>query len=120
MTTKRLNLYRGITLLGWASLGLLLLVWNTWLIDLHHHTLLGSLAIALVPLLLPLRGILQGEWRAYLAAALLSLMYFMHGVTEAFQPGDNLPASLEIAFSLIGFAGALGYAHAARSMRLDG
>lgn len=110
-----LTLYRWVTLTAWGGLGLLLFVWNTLLIDRHHHTVIGSLIIALLPLLLPLKGLLQGVPRAYIAGAVLSLLYFMHGVTEVFEPGDNLPATLEIVCSLIGFAGTVGYAHAAKS-----
>ncbi len=109
-----------MTLIAWASLGFLILFWNTWLIDRHQHTIMGSLIIALVPLLLPLKAMGHGNPRAFIAVAMLSLLYFMHGVVEVFEPGDNLPATLEIACSLLAFVGAVGYAHIARTQRADG
>jgi uncharacterized membrane protein len=102
-------------LAGYFGLVLLLLAWNTLLRSTHHHTVIGSLIIALVPLLLPLRGLLQGSIGAFIAAAMLSLLYFMHGVAVAFEPGESLPAALEIAFSLILFGGAIAYVHSAKA-----
>lgn len=115
-----LTVCRWITLIAWVSLGFLILVWNTFLLDRHHHTIMGSLIIALVPLLLPLKGMGRGKIRAFIAVAMLSLLYFMHGVTEVFEPGENLPAVLEVACSLIAFVGAVGYAHIAKSLPVDG
>jgi uncharacterized membrane protein len=110
----RLTVLHWVTLTGWAGLAALLFVWNTFLIDRHLHTILGSLAIALLPLLIPLRGLLQGRGRAYILTAMLSLLYFMHGVTEVFAPGANPAAVLEIGFSLTAFIGAASHAHTVR------
>lgn len=105
------SVFRGLTLASWAGLALLLSVWNTLLIDRNLHSILGSLLIALLPLLIPLKGLIQGLRRDFIIAAVLSLLYFMHGVTEAFEPDDNLAATLEIVLSLVGFIGSTGFAH---------
>lgn len=112
--------FQRLTLASWAGLAGLLFIWNTFLIDRHLHTLVGSLVIALAPLLLPLRGILDGQPRAFILAALLCLLYFMHGVTEVFEPGDNLAATLEIVFSLTGFIGTVSFAHTVKAIRTHG
>jgi len=120
MRPGSLIFFQRLTLASWAGLAGLLFIWNTFLIDRHLHSLAGSLLIALIPLSIPLRGLLEGRARAFILAALLSLLYFMHGVTEVFEPGDDLAATLEIAFSLSGFIGTTGFAHAVNASRTHG
>ena len=67
-----------------------------------------SLLILVGPLLLPLRGLLQGRPRSHVWACFLSLFYFSAGVFSA--AGDSarpLIPAFEIALSVLLFLGAL-------------
>lgn len=100
----------GITLVGYFSLLSLVLLWNTVISPSSTVPVAFMLVIATVPLLLPLRGLLYGRPSSTLLTAILSLLYFVHGVTAATSnTGERVWASLEIVFSLLLFFGAALY-----------
>jgi uncharacterized membrane protein len=97
----------GLALVGYFSLLVLWLFWNTVLAPPQHMPVALALLLSVAPLGLPLRGLLRRQAQAYLLAAVLSLGYFMHGVTEAMvNAPERLPAVIEIACSLALFFGA--------------
>ena len=101
-----IRLSRYLALLSYAGLIVLLIVWYGLLTP--SPLLLGVL---LLPLLLPLRGLLQGHPYTYAWSSFLILIYFIHGVVEAFaNPTARLPASLEIFCSVVFYAGAIFFA----------
>jgi len=54
-------------------------------------------AIAVLPLLLPLRGVLRGSLRSLTWAGYLLMVYLVVGVTEAWSnPPQRIPALLQI------------------------
>lgn len=60
----------------------LTVAWELWLAPLRPG---GSwLVLKVIPLLLPLFGVLHGNRRTCLAAAILILLYFMEGTTRAY------------------------------------
>ena len=68
------------------------------------------LIICVVPLLLPLMGVLHGKEKPVNWAAYLSLLYFIHGTTEAFaSPSMRLLGIIEIIISLTVFFSASLY-----------
>ncbi|MEJ2575862.1 MAG: DUF2069 domain-containing protein [Gammaproteobacteria bacterium] len=86
----------------WGSLaglaGLLVLV-PSWVIA-------GNLspwwALAVLPLLAALPGVLRRRARAYLGASVASLLYVFHGLVALVSvPAARLPATLEAALSLL-------------------
>jgi uncharacterized membrane protein len=73
------------------------------------------LAVLLVPLSLPLWGLLRGRPYTHAWTALLSLPYFVHGVGEAYaEPAVRILASAEMALSVTLFLGATLYARLGR------
>jgi uncharacterized membrane protein len=105
------TIFNRTALTGYFGLLVLLFLWNTVIPNSPLYSIFGSLLIALVPLLLPLRGLLDGNLKAFIGAAMLSLLYFLHGVATVFEPGDSFPATLEILFSLMLFTGATVFVH---------
>lgn len=98
------------TLIGYFGLLTLHLFWHTVLIPPASLPVSLALAIALFPLLLPLRGLLHGRPKPVIWAAYLSLAYFTHGVLSvAGEKVEQIPASLEIIFSLTLFFAAVYY-----------
>ena len=70
-----------------------------------------ALAIALVPLLLPMRGILHGKPYTHAWASFLTMPYFAFGVDAAVhRSSDNWLGVVLTALSLLMFAGFIFYA----------
>lgn len=104
-----LLLARTASLTGYFGLITLLLAWQLWLSP--PALPLGLVLLVLVgPLLLPLRGLLQGRPKSHFWASLLALLYLLHGAGEAFAiPEDRPLAVMEIALALCLYIGALSY-----------
>jgi uncharacterized membrane protein len=97
------------------ALILLGLAWELWLAPLRPG---GSwLVLKVLPLLLPLRGILHGRTYTYRWSALLVWAYFAEGVVRAITDsgaGAALAAA-EAVLSLAFFAAIVAYLRASRS-----
>jgi len=88
----------------------LLVAWEGWLAPLRPG---GSMLILKVlPLLLPLFGILRGKRYTYQWASMLILIYFTEGVVRAWSDhgASALLAAGEVALSVIFFFSAIYYA----------
>ncbi len=91
---------RHVAFVAWAGLVLLQLAWHVWLAPPTTTALGPTLALSLLPLLLPLLAMRQ-PGRALLWVAIACLFYFCHGIAEAWwQPSLRPLAILEIALSL--------------------
>lgn len=102
------RIYHFIALSGFFGLFSLLMFWNTILYPSTQLPIALVLLLAILPLLLPLRGFLNGNPRSCAWMAYLSIAYFMHGTVEAYvNPVERLIAGLEVAFSLMLFVGSL-------------
>lgn len=84
--TPRLKYYHGVSLFLFAVLCLLLLVWNLFFANLHSAPILAVLGIQLLPLMIVLPGMLQGNARVYTWCCFVLNLYFMQGVVAAFDP----------------------------------
>ncbi len=94
-------------LLAWAALTLLQVVWHGWMFPPQLMPTWLVLAIAVVPLLLPLLA-LRDPRRALLWVGILSLFYFCHGIAEGWSSSsERWLALLEIALTLL-LIGTLG------------
>lgn len=70
-----------------------------------------ALTALLLPLVFPLRGLIQGKPYTYAWTSFLILIYFIHGIVEAWaNPATRIWALLEIAFSMGTYTGAVLYA----------
>lgn len=86
---------------AWAALLLLQPIWHAWLVPAASAAMLPTLALSVVPLLLPLLA-LRKPRRALLWAAIFSLFYFSHGIAELWShPHLRLLAGVEIAFATL-------------------
>ena len=104
MTAKH---YHRLALAGFFGLFGLLMAWPTLLSSPTQLPTALVLLLTVTPLLMPMRGLLNGKPRSCAWAAYISLLYFIHGSVEAYaNPAERLAASLEIVFSLTLFVGA--------------
>lgn len=86
---------------AWAALALLQVAWHGWWLPPQDMPLAAALAIALVPLALPLAYWRQPQ-RALLLAGMIGLFYFCHGVAEAWTASAARPfAWIEIALVVV-------------------
>jgi uncharacterized membrane protein len=95
-----LPVYR-VGLVAWALLVLLQFAWHAWLVPPQSMPMTLALAIAVIPLLLPVFAI-RDVRRALLWVGILSLFYFCHGVSEAWSsPGERWLAIAEIVLTVL-------------------
>lgn len=86
---------------AWSLLALLQVVWHAWLIPPQTMPIAVALAIALIPLALPLLY-WRTPQRALLAAGMVALFYFCHGVAEAWAaPQERGLAWVEILLAVV-------------------
>lgn len=102
-----MTMARIASLLGYFGLLVLWMAWSTVFAPVRHAPKSLTLAIAAMPLLIPLRGLLYDRRWSHLWLGLVSLVYFMHGIGAATIPSQRIQAGLEILFSLCLFAGSL-------------
>ncbi|HEY8159389.1 MAG TPA: DUF2069 domain-containing protein [Methylobacter sp.] len=99
-----------MALTGFFGLFALLMLWNTVLAPSTRFPVALVLLVAVTPLLLPMRGLLDRKPKSCAWAAYVSLIYFLHGTAEAYVNADErLYASLEIMLSLMLFFGSAFY-----------
>lgn len=114
MSPRVLN---AITSAALIALIALCLAWELWLAPQRPG---GSwLVLKVLPLLLPLFGILRGKLYTYRWMTLFIIAYFVEGVVRAYSE-NGLSAQLaliEIALSLVIFASAIAYVRATQKIK---
>lgn len=99
-----------IALTGFLGLFTLLMLWHTMLAPSRVLPVTLMLLLTVSPLLLPMRGFLYGYPKSCAWLAYISLIYFVHGCSEAYVNSAIRPlAILEIVLSLMIFFGATFY-----------
>ena len=112
----RIRLAYGAAIIGYFGLFALLMLWNTVLAPSTRLPVALVLIFAVLPLLIPMRGMLHGRSKSCAWAAYLSLAYLVHGIVEfAATPDERLYAGLEIAASVVLFFGAAFYVRLLKS-----
>ncbi len=102
---------RWLTLASYFALLGLMMLWQTVLAPPSQVPISIVLLILVGPLLLPLRGLLHGRPYTHAWTCFLVLLYFIHGVVEAYSnPPERLYAGLEIVLSTLLYIGAVLYA----------
>ena len=102
--------YYYLALTSYFSLFFLLMAWNTLIFPSTQFPVALVLIVFITPLLLPLRGFLHGRKKSSAWLGYISLIYFMHGISEAYvNSAERLLAVLEILFSLLLFLGIMFY-----------
>ena len=93
-----------------VALILLSILWELWLAPLHPG---GSwLALKVIPLLLPVRGIFNGRRYTYQWSSMLILLYFIEGIVRMFSNTGLVAglARIETGLALVFFLAAMFYA----------
>lgn len=88
----------------WCVFALLLLqpLWHGWLHPPQRLPVWLVLSVALLPLLLPAIAVARRRPGALFLCGLVGLLYFCHGVAEAWSnPAERIPALIEVALSLL-------------------
>lgn len=114
MTTlsSKPNLYYLMSLTSYFGLLLLLASWIIYFDPPKNNTTSLALLFILSPLLIALRGLLNGKRYTYAWSSMLILFYFMHGVVEAWANENEtirILALIEVFLSVIFFIGAIMY-----------
>ena len=102
--TNQIDATRWIALGSMIGLIVLGLAWEMWLAPIRQG---GSLlALKVLPLCLPLAGILKNRMYTYRWMSLLVWLYFTEGATRAWsdKPPGNYLAMLEVLLCLLLFA----------------
>ncbi|MBM3344513.1 MAG: DUF2069 domain-containing protein [Betaproteobacteria bacterium] len=111
------NIWRAITSAALIALIVLCLAWELWLAPLRPG---GSwLALKVLPLLIPLIGIVRGKRYTYRWITLLVVIYFVEGVVRAWSDKGLSAqlASIEIALTIIIFASAIAYVRGPKNIQ---
>jgi len=97
------NTARYITLTGYFGLIILLLGWYGIMQPAYV-----ALTLLLIPLAFPLSGLLRGKPYTYAWMSFLTLIYFIHGIVEAYANETARPfALIEILASVLIYTGAV-------------
>ncbi len=114
MTTKKTKarFYYFMTLTAYFGLLILLASWIIFFDPPENSTTSLALLFILTPLILALRGLLNGKRYTYAWSSMLILFYFLHGVVEAWaniNPLIQTLALFEVGLTVIFFIGAIFY-----------
>lgn len=102
---------RWMALIGHVGLLALLLNWFSWIAPVEQIPRSLILILLVVPLLLPLRGILHARPYTHAWAGYLAMFYFLVGVEVAFnQPDERWLGLLTVLLSLMMLVGCGWYA----------
>ena len=110
MTKTKSDFFYYMTLTGYFGMLILLSSWIIFFDPPKNATTSLALVFILSPLLIALRGILNGKRYTYAWSSMLILFYFMHGVVEAWANEKTLIKTLaliEVALTVIFFIGAI-------------
>lgn len=107
-------IYHYAALVGFFGLFALLMAWPTVLAPATRLPVSLILLITVSPLLMPLRGLLKGHLKSCTWMSYISLIYFTHGIVEAYaNPAERGYALIEVGFSLLLCFGAGFYVYSA-------
>ncbi|MDH3526571.1 MAG: DUF2069 domain-containing protein [Gammaproteobacteria bacterium] len=88
----------------------LLVAWYSWLAPSKHFPVSLVLLVLVLPLFAPLRGLLHRRRYTIAWSCFLALLYFTHGVVEAYvSDAARHLALLEVVFSSLWFLAAMAY-----------
>jgi uncharacterized membrane protein len=106
----RLQFLHTLTLLGYFGTLALLVAWYGWVAPSTLFPVSLVLLVLVLPLFLPLRGLLHGRRYTIAWSCFLALCYFTHGVVEAYSsPVTRHLGALEVALTSLWFLAALAY-----------
>jgi uncharacterized membrane protein len=103
--------YRRLTLSSYFSLIAWLVIWHFYLTPDKATSTLFTVLLWIVPILLPLKGLVQGKPYTYAWTNFIVMYYLLHGLTSVYAvEGERLYALIEILLCCGLFTGASFYA----------
>ena len=113
MSTPRI--YYGLLLAGYFGTLILLTAWFAWAYPPQKTPVALALLLIVGPLLLPMRGILHARRYTISWSCFLALLYFTHGVLEAWHTAPTRTLGMvEVALTTLWFVSAIGYIQASK------
>ena len=114
----KISFFRWLSLLSYFGLILTLLAWIILAPHTAHFPKSAILILAVVPLLLPMRGLLYARPYTHAWASFLILAYFTHGIGELYSDGlRSIYPWLEVILSCLCFIGCIFYIKVEAKMR---
>lgn len=109
--SPRVRIFRYLALCGHLGLLLWMCIWYLALPTARDYSLAFVFLIYLLPLLLPLHGIIKAKPYTHAWSCFIVLWYFMHSVTTMYvEPEYWLYASIEMIFVILMFVGCAMFA----------
>ncbi|GAA75482.1 hypothetical protein PMAN_a1091 [Pseudoalteromonas marina] len=103
--------FQRIALIGYIGLLILMPLWMYFVPPQEGPLDVMSLFVPIIPLLLPLRGIIKDNTYTYAWANFVVMLYFIHGLTMLWVAPDELIwVLLELLFASFMFIGCTYYA----------
>lgn len=103
--------FQRAALFGYVGLLVLIPLWMYFVPPLNGNASLVSLFLPIIPLLLPLRGIIKDNTYTYAWANFIVMLYFIHGLTMLWAATAELIwVLLELVFASAMFIGCTYYA----------
>lgn len=110
-TTFSLNTLKNTALTGYFGLLFFMPLWLVVLSPSEGLSVTLSLVFFTLPLLFPLRGLLQGNPFTYAWSNFIVMIYFLHSLTTLWvSPEDTIWAVIELTFATLMFLGGTYYA----------
>ena len=110
--------YYIMALTGFFGLFTLLMLWNTILAPSTRLPVALVLLVVITPILIPFKGLLNGNLKSCVWMSFISLFYFTHGVSEVYvDPERFYYGLLEVIFSLLLCAGSAFYVYSAEKTK---
>ena len=102
---RYLALFSHLALLAW------MIIWYFFLPMTAEYSILFKILMYIVPLLLPLWGIVQGKPYTHAWASFIVLLYFLHSITVLYaEPSQTLYATIELVLAIAMFIGCSTFA----------
>lgn len=101
-----------LALVGYFGLLAWVILWHFVLEDNQQYSRLFLVLFWVVPLLLPMRGLLKGTPYTYAWANFIVMIYFLHGLTAIYTETKWWYALIELCFATMMFIGCCYYARA--------
>jgi len=99
-----------LILAGHLGTLILLVAWYSWLAPSAHFPVSLVLLVLVLPLFAPLRGLLHRRRYTIAWSCFLALLYFTHGVVEAYVSETTKSLGLlEVLFSSLWFLAGMAY-----------
>ncbi|GBL03002.1 DUF2069 domain-containing protein [Glaciecola sp. KUL10] len=102
---------RWLALISHVALIVWMAVWYFGLSNIRDYSTTFIFLVYILPLLFPLKGIVQGKPYTHAWTSFIVLLYFLHAITVIYaEPSQILYASIELALAVSLFTGCSVYA----------